>query len=319
VGGLFEVFVLSGALLCASTWVLTVLAAPERFSPTLSPRARTLRARLWLFAPLWVPPALLLATVLPGLVAAALGMADHCLAHGGHHHHLCLFHPPHIAARPLAWTLAAASSLPVLALLMRGIKRAHDNAALSRALVRSGRRCDYGSDVRLLDDETPLALTTGVLHPKILLSRGLTEKLGSETLTIVLAHERAHLQRKDTAWALLDQIVAALLPAKVAGPLLDEISLAREQACDEQAALHSSRPEVAAALTRVARLGLRTPAFGLSVAATALERRVHYLLETEPRDPTSAVGPLLALTTLALAGAGPVHDLVERVVAFLLH
>lgn len=317
--GLFELFILSAALLGAAAWVITVLVAPNRFSPQLSARARAFRARAWLLAPLWVPPALLLAAVLPGVITNLIGLGDHCLSHGAHHHHLCLFHPPHIAGIPMAWTIAGLVWTPVLLAFGVGVFRARGDAALSSSLVRLAQPSELGDRVRLLDDPRPMALTTGVLSPVILLSRGLTERLDRATLDIVLAHERGHMQRHDTTWALLDRLAASLLPKNVAKPLLDELDLAREQACDEFAAQQSSPAEVAAALMKVARLGIADMRLGHSVASASLELRIRHLLD-EGQDfgrADSRVG--MTSLVILLLGAGPVHDGVEHLLAALLH
>ena len=86
--------------------------------------------------------------------------------------------------------------------------------------MRLSRPCPLGKGIRLLDQREPVALTLGFLRPVILLSQGLLDAVSQDTLNVVLAHERAHVRRRDTAWALLDSIVAALLPRPVRTGLL---------------------------------------------------------------------------------------------------
>ena len=317
--GLLEVVALAAALLTTVAWAGAVLMAPTQLPVKLALAPRAVRARLWLYAPLWLPTLLVSASVLPGLLGTALGLGDHCAAHDGHHHHLCLLHPPHVSNHPLAWSVAAAVLLPLCVVLGRAAWSGVLQCQLARALVRSSRASSLGPDVRLLDREEPIALTVGFLRPIILLSQGLLDVVSPATLDVILAHERAHVRRRDTAWALLDSLVAALVPRGVRAGLLRELALSREQACDLWAAERAGKLRVAQALTSVARLGLSQPAVGMSVAASSLEARVLHLLEPPAASRWWPVAPLALVLGVAALGAGPVHTMIERVVTLLLH
>ena len=117
--GLLEVVVLATALLAMVVWLGTVFLAPARLPGTMSPGPRAVWARLWLYAPLWLPVLLVGASVLPGLLGAMLGLGDHCAAHNVHHHHLCVLHPPHLSNHLLAWVALAAVLLPMVVVLAR--------------------------------------------------------------------------------------------------------------------------------------------------------------------------------------------------------
>ncbi len=317
--GLLEVVLLAIALLTVFVWVGAVFVAPARLPERLAPGPRVVRARLWLYAPIWLPVLLVIASVLPGLLGTSLGLGDHCAAHAGHHHHLCVLHPPHISNHPLAWSIAAAVLLPMLVALGGAAWSGMLQFRLARALVRSSRASSFGPDVRLLDRGEPLALTVGFLHPVILLSKGLLDVVCSETLDVIIAHERAHVRRRDTAWAFLDSLAAALMPRAVRAGLLRELALAREQACDLWAAERAGKLRVAQALTRVARLGLSQPAFGMSVGASSLEARVLHLLEPPEATRWWPGAPIALVIVIAALGAGPVHTTIERIVTLLLH
>lgn len=317
--GLLEVVGLAAALLTGLAWAGAVFLAPTQLPAKLAPAPRAARARLWLYAPLWLPTLLVGASVLPGLLGTMLGLGDHCAVHDGHHHHLCVLHPPHISNHPLVWSVAAAVLLPMFVALARAAWSGVEQFQLARALVRSSRASSLGPDVRLLDRDEPIALTVGFLRPVILLSQGLLDVVSPATLDVILAHERAHVRRRDTAWALLDTLVAALVPRVVRAGLLRELALSREQACDLWAAERAGRLRVAQALTRVARLGLSQPAVGMSVAASSLEARVLHLLEPPAASRWWPVAPVALLLVLAVLGAGPVHTMIERLVTLLLH
>jgi Zn-dependent protease with chaperone function len=263
----------------------------------------------------------LFAALLPGLFGAWSEHGDHCLAHGhGHHHHLCLLHPPHATGHWLTWVAPLLVAVPAAVVLLRWMWRGRGQRRLARTLVATSRPSQLGADLRLLDRAEPLALTVGVRSPTILLSTGLLERVSARALEVVLAHERAHVARGDTRLARVDRLAAALLPRAVARPLLDQITLAREQACDAAAVERVGDPvTVARALTEIARLGLRAPATGVSVASGALEARVLHLLE--PPSPTRQAWlvPSSVFVALVIAGAGPVHGAVEHLITFVLH
>lgn len=60
-----------------------------------------------------------------------------------------------------------------------------------------------GRVVHIIDDPTPLCLCAGSLRPRILLSSGAIERLSTEELRAVVAHEWAHRRRRDPLRLLL--------------------------------------------------------------------------------------------------------------------
>lgn len=317
--GLLEVVVLSAVAVGAAVWILVVLVAPRSRPRPAPPGPLAARARLLLYAPLWVPALVVVASIAPKLFGALFGLGDHCAAHAGHHHHLCLLHPPHAANHPLLWLIIAAVLVPALVAVGRTALTHLRDGRLAAALVRSSRPSTFGPDVRLLDQREPIALTVGVLRPTVLLSTGLIAAVSAQALPIIIAHERAHVRRRDTAWALVDSLAGAMLPAKVRRRLLRDVALAREQACDLAAARDEGSLRVAASLTEVARLGLGQPAFGMSAGAASLEARVVHLLDPPSVPRWWPAAPLACVVAVAVLGGGPLHDLLERVLALLLH
>jgi Zn-dependent protease with chaperone function len=323
--GLLEVSILAGVLLAVITWLIVVSFAARSLARSGSPGRRAFVARAWLYAVLWVPPLSLLASFTPGLLGMWIEHGDHCLTHGGgHHHHLCLLHPPHATGHPLIWALPLSLAVPVAFVLLRCAWRGREQRRLARMLVATSRASQVGelqgANVRLLDRREPLALTVEARTPTILLSIGLLEHASERTLDVVVAHEHAHVTRGDLRWARCDQTAAALLPRGVAAALLEELTLARELACDAAAVKRvGDRVEVARALVEVARLGMRVPATGLSVTSGALEARVLHLLEPPTPTRRSWLVPAALFTALMIAGAVPVHGAVEHLITLLLH
>ena len=316
--GLIEVMVLAGTMLAAVAWVATVFfsRAPAALS---APRVRTLQARLWLYAPVWVPAVVLVAAQVPGAWGMLVGVGDHCLLSEGPHHHLCIFHPPHLSDEGLPRMLGVASWAVVAIVVLLVGRRVLLARRLAATLIRSAHPSSLGDDIAILEQVEPIAVSVGVLRPKILLSSGLLNSVCPQTLRVILAHERAHVSRRDMGWAQLDRLMGSLLPGVVRRELLESLSLACEQACDAVAARSEGNVHVAAALTRIARLGVCAPAVGLSVAASSLEARVLHLLDA-PSDPSWKMWPQAAVAlAVAFLGAGPLHALLERVLAPILH
>ncbi|TXD39094.1 M48 family metalloprotease [Lujinxingia vulgaris] len=317
--GLIETMALAGGMVGVWVWaaVAVMLPALATRRPALVRGAAS--ARLWLYAPLWVPALMLGAALLPGIVGSVTGHGDHCLEHVTHHH-LCLIHPPHVAHTWSLWGLALLPWLGASVMVGRHLGALKGALASTRTLVGVSRALGDDSKVRVVETGEAVAFSVGLLRPVVVVSRGLVEALSEAELRVVLAHERAHCARRDTLWALADQCVAWLLPARARQVLLDAIELGREQACDARAANEEGRVQVAATLLKVARLKLATPAVGLSLGASSLELRVERLLaQNEPARQTHPVGVWLAVLVIMGLGAGPFHGLMERVIALALH
>jgi Zn-dependent protease with chaperone function len=322
--GLLEVAAMAGSMFALVTWGVVAFFAPGGSAPSRpsAPTRRAAVARAWLYAPAWVPALLLVSATVPGVLAALADRDDHCLTHGAdhHHHHLCLLHPPHVADHMLAWALPVALLLPALGAFSLCARRTWGERRLARALVATSQPSGLGSNVRVLDLTEPVALTVGASRPVVLLSQGLIEQATPETLAVVLAHEQAHVDRRDGWLALLDRFAACTLPRAASAPLLDQVALAREQACDAAAAARVGSTEaVARALAEVVRLEMRAPAHGLSVAAGSVLARATHLLHPPPRDLRWAVTVVAVFAALIAAGSGPVHSGVEHLITSLLH
>lgn len=324
--GLIEIVALGFMGLVAITWLAVVLIGSQASEEPPRPCGeRSLAARAWLYAPLWVPSVLIIGALLPGIAGLLGAFADHCTAHAGlhdplHHHHLCLVHPPYAAHYSMSALVPLAFLLLLGAKFIGGVKNALHERALARTLFETSRPSPDLDGVRLLDDDAPIALTLGWRAPKVLLSTGLLRAVSPATLAVILAHEGAHKRRRDPLKAFFDRIAAQLLPGFISRPLLARINLAREQACDEDAARAVGSPvQVARALTEVARLRMAPVTAGMSVASSSLEARILHMLE--PAPPSTGLKRSLAFFIIGLAvlGAYPVHAAIEYFITVLLH
>ena len=128
----------------------------------------------------------------------------------------------------------------------------------------------------------------------------------------LLAHEIAHLHRRDPAWRLLQRMVLLLLAFHpLARHAVRRLEALAEDACDAHAAqrLGSGRPLaecLAACLSHAgARAALPTLAVAMAGESGPVVRRVKNLLEETPMRPRS-LSPVLRRSTLTLALAAAI-------------
>lgn len=187
------------------------------------------------------------------------------------------------------------------------------------------------SSLVVVEKDAPLLALSGLLRPRLLISRSVLHALSSEELDTALAHEQAHRRSRDNAKRLLLLLAPDMLP--FVRPLRTlELSWSKfaEWAADDQAAAGNSRRALAlaAALVRVARLGSapRLPYLSTSLLACDLDlsARVDRLLHAVPVTRAHAKPPhhplrnasfLLASSLVALllapAALSSVHELLE--------
>lgn len=172
------------------------------------------------------------------------------------------------------------------------------------------------------------AFTVGWLRPRIYVDQSLAERLRPEELEALLAHEGAHVDRRDPLRLSLLRFLALVLfwlPAlrRLAEDMADEA----EVQADDRAA--RGRP-LALASAIVSLAGWRSPdrdvlhLVGFAQRADLLDRRVRRLAGEEP-PPSSHVtrrsvgGALLALLLVWISGAIMAHPLPTGADHHLLH
>jgi beta-lactamase regulating signal transducer with metallopeptidase domain len=315
------VFVVIGALV-SSVVVLGIGGRVKRWEAHARHRALVLLAAL----PLLTASALMLSASLPALVSLVLPRFDHCRAHDDGHAHLCFVHLPTVGVNP------SVALLLLFALGYAALRAAFATFRVVRALrvlnalANSGEaRADL--DAIVLDTSKPVCMAAGLLRPRILVSRGLLHSLSPAERTVVLSHERAHVQRRDALFAGLVRVLATLHLPGTASWLVSELHVAAEQACDEEAGkLVGDRLIVASAILTVARALQNESAPPISSIAVAfgkhaVERRVESLLrEPElPRSLRGIVAWLGALAIVVLVAASELHHATESAISFIAH
>lgn len=154
-------------------------------------------------------------------------------------------------------------------------------------------------NVCLLETSEFIAVTVGVLKPKVYVSTGLLEHTSKQEVEIILAHEQSHVQKRDNVTRTLVSFACCYLPRTVAKVIQSHFVLATEKLADQHAAQLSRETDVASTLIKVAKLKMQTDSVAMSYFwdQQELSQRVQQLLA-----PTafSALRSLPTLTTMLM-------------------
>lgn len=227
-------------------------------------------------------------------------------------------------------------------LLARGLVRAwrshRATATLVGAWMASARRVrleGIAIPAYRIDSEFPIVAVAGLLRPRLLVAGSVFDACTDRELSLILAHEQAHVRSRDNLRRLLLDAAPDLLAGTATGSaMVRRWHQAVEEAADERALAGAWRwaaCDLAAALIKVARLAPATPPLPLPASTffrgEDLERRVRRLLTWSPprsqgpshvrRLATAAGAAALATSALALDLLVVVHEVTERLVATL--
>jgi beta-lactamase regulating signal transducer with metallopeptidase domain len=123
--------------------------------------------------------------------------------------------------------------------------------------------------------------------------------LNADSVRAILAHELAHVRRRDPEWSIVSVILTTVGWCQPTMWILSRAARRdAELSCDEFAARHAGGPVVVAAtLAQIAESGMPTPlAAGIRGARHLLVQRVERLLNGQPEPPSRR---LLACTAAA--------------------
>jgi beta-lactamase regulating signal transducer with metallopeptidase domain len=198
----------------------------------------------------------------------------------------------HEPAAPIRPSLNRRSAEIITTLYFAGLLLAATRLLVAARRTRRllARSRPFADGIRISDDVvSPVTIGATILIPRSL--------VGSDLLDAAIAHERAHVRRRDFAMNAFLQLAALPLWFHPAAILLRrEIAELRELACDEEAAGQSSPRAYAAALVRIAAMTARRD-FALGMSSTSIERRVSLLRQPQPR---SRVATIVAIATIAI-------------------
>lgn len=266
---------------------------------------------------------LLAAAVTPALAAAGLISAwvvdIHFLGCSAHH---CTH--DHQAPWPGAVAVLVATGVAAR------VAWAGARAAIGVARARAARRALDGlatagpGGCAVLPLAEPQAFVLGFLRPRVYVSRGLLA--AAPSVEAVLAHEAAHVRRRDPLRRVCASLALALHLPGIAGALERALARAQELAADAAAAAAvGDPPRVADALVRLARMRATRPlaAVGWHGGGDDLAARVDALLDEQPRPdrprPVALAAAALALWGATLVAADPLHRGAEWLLRLLDH
>jgi beta-lactamase regulating signal transducer with metallopeptidase domain len=229
--------------------------------------------------------------------------------------------------------LAAGSLALMAATLVRLVRLTVRTKRALRPWIASARRVDFpGMSIPafIIDASFPIVAVVGVVRPRLIVARSVIDACSEAELRAVVAHERAHLRRRDNARRAILQTTPDLVGWL---PIARAIDLAwhdaTEEAADDQAAASGDavRLALASALVRVARLAppehaaADLPASAL-YRGERLERRVRRLLASSPLPSRPShrarIGIAVAVGTLAaLANLGVIYAVLEAAITGL--
>jgi Zn-dependent protease with chaperone function len=206
---------------------------------------------------------------------------------------------------------------------LHGLGRARAFGAALRASGQLERSGTEAIPLYRLPSRVPTAFTLGILRPAVYASSGLLAQLSTRDCEAMLAHEAAHVRRRDGLTGALLAAFYNLFPLPGSGLLRAEWQRAAERACDADAARRlDSRTDVAAALVRVAGIvwqsqGPVPGAVRFAASGDDIEARVQALLAplsvSQGRPDAPALSAWLILLSLGMIGAAHfwVHHAVE--------
>lgn len=154
----------------------------------------------------------------------------------------------------------------------------------------------HKSSVKVIQSEQPLALTYGLLNPKVLLSTTLVSMLTEEELRAVIYHEQFHQQHRDPLKKfLLTLLVTALWYMPILKWVSAHYQTLREIEADRFAMVETDMVNLSSALLKLIKNENRQHhAFAVSFADTSINDRLQHLLSPEQEmHATLPVGTIL--------------------------
>jgi bla regulator protein blaR1 len=197
-----------------------------------------------------------------------------------------------------------------------------------RRLLRRGVRLTSGREADLLraaggSDDLPIVQVdssiepgiVGAVRPVLLWPATISARLDDEQMTAVMAHELAHVARRDNLSAAVHMATEALfwwhpLVWWVGARLVDE----RERACDEDVLRGGREPQrYAESILRTCEFYLEAPlACVTGVTGADLKKRIETIMRNHPSAATGRARKLLLATVAIAAFAAPIAVGVMR-------
>ncbi|KFZ30057.1 hypothetical protein IDSA_05800 [Pseudidiomarina salinarum] len=292
---------------------IIVVETGMQFRTTFRPGAQLSANRLMLAT--FLPVACLLVCVFAlifSFAGKALGfIADHCLEHGLGHPHLCLEHftPQQSSLITVMALLAVAAIVSVKVIGL--FRRLSGQSLLNRHL-----RQIHSGVINWVDTPREVALVSGLLRPRIYISRCLRKRLDQKTLRLIVAHEIQHVRNRDLIkmWGI--ELTLLLYRRSTRQALRAAWVNRREQRVDAQLAQRFGRSAVAESLLSMVQVDKHEPA--LNSNGGEIERRLQALL-TPAMAPVGRLSlvPLLLLLLITGFAVATQHHALETLIGWI--
>tara|TARA_R110000824_G_scaffold399102_1_gene604025 strand:+ start:69201 stop:70208 length:1008 start_codon:yes stop_codon:yes gene_type:complete len=317
--GLFFGFFITLLVSFISQYLYPLIQKPiSSLNPTLQARI----VFLWSILPILTVFIILFLALLPSLFQITGISNDHCLGHIEGHLHFCLAHRNAPVNSLFVWIPAiiflAHLSYIALNFLVDICETVRFKNKLSSLIPESEK------DIVVLDTNTPLALSCGLLKQTIYLSKGLLKCLTEEEKNIIIAHEKAHIWRRDALAKLFSRSLSLMHFPGTRSSLLNHLTLACEQSCDNAAAeKNGDNKKVAELLLKVERLYQGHFFTSSSLASSLLDQPSNLLpdriqsLVAEQHYPSIVLPLILSISLLSfslLIGHEFIHDALEHLI-----
>jgi beta-lactamase regulating signal transducer with metallopeptidase domain len=210
-----------------------------------------------------------------------------------------------IALAGIVFSLARVAAGWTLAQWIRRRATAVDSPLVVEAAAAVRAEWGLPDAVLLASSHVDAPVVVGARTPAVLLPPDLERRLGPDGLSPLLAHELAHVGRRDYAANLAQSVADALLWFSPGARLISRrIRETREYCCDDVAATRCGPAPYADALTRLAGLGAASPARpALNAVGPRLIVRIRRLLKEDAMSPFARYRFAGLLASLGLAAA----------------
>ncbi len=210
------------------------------------------------------------------------------------------------------WLLGSVATLALWALRWRRVSA----TARSGAPITAGRVHDAFRSLTsppmlpLVSSNTSLEPGVfGIIRPVLLWPRDIDTRLDDEQVRAILAHELAHVRRRDNLTAVIHMAVESIfwfhpLVWWIGGRLVDE----RERACDEEVVRLGSDPHVyAESILRTCQYCIESPLSCVpGVTGSDLKKRIERIMTHRPRTRVGVWDRALLATVAVMTLAAPV-------------
>jgi uncharacterized protein (TIGR03435 family) len=218
-----------------------------------------------------------------------------------------------IRAFTIAWPAGTVAVLLLWAVRWRRVAGAVRAASEipSGPIVQTLRRLEGGAPrIRIVSShQTVEPGVFGVVRPVLMWPAGIEDRLTPEQMSAILAHEVAHVRRRDNLAALVHMLVEAVfwfhpLVWWIGARLVDE----RERACDEEVVRQGTAPDVyAESILKTVKFYVESPLVCVAgVTGSDLKQRVEHIMKHDSPFVLSVARRVVLATAVVASIATPV-------------